>query len=339
MAGDWQTVRLGDVADVNWGDTSTTKASYIDEGVTAFSATGPDGFLPMAQFDRTGVVVSAIGAQCGRTWLARGQWSTIKNTLRFWSIDPEVDTEFLYWATREPSTWPRRGSAQPFISQGDARNVRVALPPLPEQRRIAHILGTLDDKIELNRRMNETLEEMAHAFFKSWFVDFEPVRAKAEGRDPGLPPHLADLFPDRLVDSELGEIPEGWEVTELPSLADVTSGGTPRTSVSEYWGGVIPWFSVVDAPDASDVWVTETEKYVTQVGVDSSAASIVPAGSTILSARGTVGKVALVGMPMAFNQSCYGFVPHSREQVFYTYFAIRELVATLKRNWSACRGV
>ena len=86
------------------------------------------------------------------------------------------------------------------------------MPPLPEQRAIAHILGTLDDKIELNRRMNETLEAMARALFKSWFVDFDPVRAKAEGRDPGLPKPLADLFPACLVDSELGEIPEGWEV-------------------------------------------------------------------------------------------------------------------------------
>ena len=86
----------------------------------------------------------------------------------------------------------------------------------PEQRAIAHILGTLDDKIELNRRMNETLEAMARALFKSWFVDFDPVRAKAEGRDPGLPKPLADLFPDSFEDSELGEIPKGWET--IPSL-------------------------------------------------------------------------------------------------------------------------
>jgi type I restriction enzyme S subunit len=95
----------------------------------------------------------------------------------------------------------------------------VPLPPLPEQRAIAHILGTLDDKIELNRRMSETLEAIARAIFKSWFVDFDPVRAKAESRDPGLPQPLADLFPGRLVDSELGEIPEGWE---LAMFADIT---------------------------------------------------------------------------------------------------------------------
>ncbi|MDE2722349.1 MAG: restriction endonuclease subunit S [Gemmatimonadota bacterium] len=98
--------------------------------------------------------------------------------------------------------------------------MEAALPPLSEQRAIAHILGTLDDKIELNRRMNETLEEMARALFKSWFVDFDPVRAKMEGRDPGLPKHLADLFPNRLVDSELGLIPEGWEVGCVGDIAD-----------------------------------------------------------------------------------------------------------------------
>ena len=91
-------------------------------------------------------------------------------------------------------------------------------PPLAEQRAIAHILGTLDDKIELNRRMNETLEAMARALFKSWFVDFDPVRAKAEGRDPGLPQPLADLFPDSFEDSELGEIPKGWRAASVDEV-------------------------------------------------------------------------------------------------------------------------
>lgn len=231
MAGEWPNTwrrrRLGEVADVNWGDTSTTKASYSEVGFPAFSASGMDGHLPYADFDRTGVVLSAIGADCGKTWLAKGKWSCIKNTIRFWATDPEVDTEFLYWLTRDPSFWPKRGSAQPFISQGDARAVEIAYPRLPEQRAIAHILGALDDKIELNRRMSETLEAMARALFKAWFVDFEPVRAKMEGRWrrgetlPGLPAHLYDLFPDRLVDSQLGEIPEGWSATTLAEFASL----------------------------------------------------------------------------------------------------------------------
>ena len=111
------------------------------------------------------------------------------------------------------------------------RQMTVKLPPPDEQRSIAHILGTLDDKIELNRRMNETLEAMARALFKSWFVDFDPVRAKAEGRDPGLPELLADLFPARLVDSELGEIPEGWEVGRLGDVAEHPRRGVQPESI------------------------------------------------------------------------------------------------------------
>ena len=106
------------------------------------------------------------------------------------------------------------------LRKDDILRVEIPLPPLPEQRAIARILGSLDDRIELNRRMNETLEAMARALFKSWFVDFDPVRAKAEGHDPGLPDRIADLFPDRLVDSELGEIPEGWRIFCLDELAD-----------------------------------------------------------------------------------------------------------------------
>ena len=116
------------------------------------------------------------------------------------------------------------GSAIPSTSREDFYGLPVMVPPLHEQRAIAHILGTLDDKIELNRRMNQTLEEMARAIFQDWFVDFGPVRAKLEGREPYLPPELWDLFPDRLVDSELGEIPEGWEVKPLPELMDYREG-------------------------------------------------------------------------------------------------------------------
>jgi type I restriction enzyme S subunit len=116
------------------------------------------------------------------------------------------------------------GSVQQNLNITSVHGLEVPVPPLPEQRAIAHILGTLDDKIELNRRMSETLEAMARALFKSWFVDFDPVRAKAEGRDAGLPQPLADLFPARLVDSELGEIPEGWDVRKLGDLLELAYG-------------------------------------------------------------------------------------------------------------------
>ena len=123
-------------------------------------------------------------------------------------------------------------AAVPGLNRNHLHQAAVRYPAdIAEQRGIAHILGTLDDKIELNRRMNETLEEMARALFKSWFVDFDPVRAKMEGRWhpgeslPGLPAHLYDLFPDRLVDSELGGIPEGWGVKALGEVAKQRRSG------------------------------------------------------------------------------------------------------------------
>jgi type I restriction enzyme S subunit len=212
------------------------------------------------------------------------------------------------------------------------RRATLPVPPLSGQRAIAHILGTLDDKIDLNRRMNETLEAMARALFKSWFVDFDPVRAKVEGRDPGLPMPLANLFPDSFEDSELGEIPTGWEVQSFADTVQIIGGGTPKTSVLDFWNGEIPWFSVVDAPNGADVWVVDTRKKISREGVDNSSSQILPIGTTIISARGTVGQIALVGVPMAMNQSCYGLRGKVDKQGSFTYFVTREIVARLQQH-------
>src|SRR5439155_17974082 len=116
------------------------------------------------------------------------------------------------------------GATMPNLNTAILSGLPFVVPPPNEQRAIAHVLGTLDDKIELNRRMNETLEAMARALFKSWFVDFDPVRAKADGRDPGLPAHVADLFPDRFADSELGQIPAGWDTAPLGEHVEPVRG-------------------------------------------------------------------------------------------------------------------
>ena len=143
--------------------------------------------------------------------------------------DGEICTRYIYYVMcsteyRHEVLASATGTTVKHTSPNRIKQYRFSLPPLPEQRVIAHILGTLDDKIGLNRRMNETLEAMTQALFKSWFVDFDPVRAKVEGHDTGLPQHLANLFPDRLVASELGEIPEGWEEKPLDEIAVFQNG-------------------------------------------------------------------------------------------------------------------
>ncbi|HBB41601.1 MAG TPA: restriction endonuclease subunit S, partial [Proteobacteria bacterium] len=139
-----------------------------------------------------------------------------------------VDPRYLGFAVRlyerEIEALAEGSTGQTELSRARLGAFPVPLAPEKEQRAIAHILGTLDDKIELNRRMNETLERQARALFKSWFVDFDPVRAKAEGRDPGLPQPLANLFPDSFEDSALGEIPKGWEVKPLDEIARFLNG-------------------------------------------------------------------------------------------------------------------
>ena len=155
--------------------------------------------------------------------------------LRYFLVRPETQANLLSWAG---SGGTRNALTKAMIEAFDVQ----APEDVSEQRAIAHILGTLDDKIAVNRRMNETLEAMARALFKSWFVDFDPVRAKMEGRGTGLPQDMADLFPDRLVDSEMGEIPEGWGVAALPERIEVN----PRRSLLK--GRVAPYLPMANMP-------------------------------------------------------------------------------------------
>ncbi len=176
-----------------------------------------------ARIPANAILVSCIGSDMGKAAIAGRECVTNQQINTLIVTGPD-DPLFVYYNLSTRKTEIRGaagGSAQPILNKSTFTQLEMQLPPLPEQRAIAHILGTLDDKIELNRRMSETLEQMARALFKSWFVDFDPVRAKAEGRDSGLPNHLVDLFPSRLVDSELGQIPEGWGLAVLSELIEV----------------------------------------------------------------------------------------------------------------------
>jgi len=162
-------------------------------------------------------VVRDLAAICSTEFLVLRPRSVDRRFLHHLCMGPSFRTSLLERVTGTSGSHQR-------VSPAAALEIKVPVPPLSEQRAIAHVLGTLDDKMELNRRMNETLEAMVRALFKSCFVDFDPVRAKMEGRDTGLPRDVADLFPDRLVDSEMGEIPEGWQVVPLDGIARFQNG-------------------------------------------------------------------------------------------------------------------
>ncbi len=253
--------------------------------------------------------------------------------------DPKkVDSRFLLYALQSPYIqhqigWNEgTGSTVSNLRIPVLEALSVPTPELAVQREIAETLGAIDDRITLLRETNTTLESIAQALFKSWFVDFDPVHAKMQGRAPeGMDEATAALFPDSFEESELGVVPKGWSMIAFRDSINVIGGGTPKTSTPEYWGGDIPWFSVVDAPNLSDVFVVDTEKHITEAGLNGSSTKLLPAGTTIISARGTVGRLALTGCPMAMNQSCYGLRGKAGDQ-YFTYFSTTRLVEQLKQR-------
>jgi len=196
------------------------------------------------------------------------------------------------------------GATMPSLNTNLLSDVLVPYPQdLSEQRAIAHILGTLDDKIELNRRMSETLEAMARALFRSWFID-----ATRDG------------------------LPEGWCEISILDFANLLSGGTPRTEVPEYWDGDIPWVSAKDVTKARNSFILDTERKITKAGVENSPSKVLPALTTIVSARGTVGNHCLLGQEMAMNQTNYGLRAKDNRSHYFVFFSVSNLVEELRQQ-------
>jgi len=239
---------------------------------------------------------------------------------------PALQPRYLYFFVRSALFHAqvsalRTGSAQPQLPIQDINRVEIPIPPPDEQSAIARILGTLDDKIELNWRMSETLEAMARALFKSWFVDFDPVRAKAEGRDPGLPKPLADLFPARLVDSELGEIPERWEVASVDDEFDLTMGQSPPGDTYNETGDGLPFYQ--GRADFESRF-PKRRVYCT------APTRLAKAGDTLISVRAPVGDINMAGEDCAIGRGVAA-ARHKSGSRSFTYQFMRGLEAVFAR--------
>ncbi len=272
MSNEWREYAIGEIAEVVGGgtpstsdpenfdgdipwitpkDLSTHMSRFVSRGERNISKKGLQN--SSAKLLPAGAVLLTTRAPVGYIAIASNSLTTNQG-FRSLVLNDQFDSQFVYYLLKaNVKTLIANASGTTFgeLSGSTLKKLKFKFPPYQEQRAIAHILGTLDDKIELNRRMCETLEQMARALFKSWFVDFEPVRAKMSGRWkkgqslPGLPAHLWDLFPARLVDSELGKIPDGWEIGSIGDIATVTSGNRPdissknptHTASIPLWGG------------------------------------------------------------------------------------------------------
>lgn len=361
MAGEWQETTLGALGSFRNGVNFNRSQEGLGLAVVKVKDFGERFFAPRSGYDELdpnaiditesqllhdGDVViirsNGNGNLLGRSLYVRepaGPLTFSGFCIRFRPNSSEISPGFAAYLIRSPFFRRRftafgSGTGIQNLSQEILGSVPVSLPPLPEQRAIAHILGTLDDKIELNRKMNETLEAMARAIFKSWFVDFDPVRAKMEGRWrkgeslPGLPVHLWDLFPDRLVDSELGKIPEGWRVSTIGAELTTLLGGTPSRVESKYWdGGTIPW---INSGKANEFRIIEASEFITQDGLNNSATKMLPERTTVIAITGaTLGQVSLMEISACANQSVVGVPGTSTFPCEFVYFWVKENVAEL----------
>ena len=218
------------------------------------------------------------------------------------------------------------GATMPNLNTAILSDVPVLLPPYHEQKAIAEILSAIDNKIALSYRMNQTLEAIAQALFKSWFVDFDPVRAKAEGRRPeGMDDATAALFPSSFIESPLGPIPHGWRIGNIKELCQrVESGGTPSRKEKAYWdNGTIPWLT---SSEVRQKVILDTEEKITERGLAESNAKIWPSMSTVVAMYGaTAGQVTLLANSVSANQACCALIPKSYTQSFVFLKAARSV--------------
>jgi type I restriction enzyme S subunit len=328
MAGEWREIALWDIAEyINGRATKPSelasngvpviKIAELNRGITEETDRIPPELVQEKHWVSHGDLLFAWSGSVG-IYRYTGSKAALNQHIFRVVGKPGIDQGFLRYLLL--SCMPvfhlhvqDKRTTMGHVTKQDLQRIKVRVPPLQEQRAIAPILGTLDDKIELNRRMSQTLEAMARALFKAWFVDFEPVRAKMEGRWqrgqslPGLPAHLYDLFPDRLVDSELGEIPEGWRVGTLPDLFDFLEG--PGLRNWQYRDEGIKFLNIRCISDG-DVDIAKANCISREEFKEKYSHFALQEDDVVISTSGTLGRLAVVRddhLPIMLNTSIIRF--------------------------------
>jgi type I restriction enzyme, S subunit len=256
----------------------------------------------------------------------------------YWrSLDPEqLEPRFLFYILTSAEFQANLDAVKThgsmvadYVSMTDQRDFRLTFPPIREQRAIAAVLGALDDKIELNRRMNATLEAMARALFQSWFVDFDPVRAKLDGRPPAaLDPSTAALFPATFEDSPLGRIPKGWETSTVGAKLSTVLGGTPSRAKPENWeAGTVAW---INSGKTNEFRIIDPSEWITKEALKNSATKLLPRRTTVLAITGaTLGQVSIAEIECCANQSVVAIPASEQFPTEFIYPWIEENIEKL----------
>lgn len=237
-----------------------------------------------------------------------------------------LDTGYLKYIIGSPwfTSYIKRittGSLVPHISLKQIREYPVKLPSLEEQRSVAAVLQAIDKKIDLNNRINAELEAMAKTLYDYWFVQFDFPDANGN-------PYKASGGKMVYNDTLKREIPKGWSASNILSVANLLGGGTPSKSKEEYWNGHIPFFTPSDSDN--NVFSIDTESHITDLGLEKSSTRLFEKNTVFITARGSVGRLALNSVPMAMNQSCYALKPKNGISFSFLYYLTKELIHHLE---------
>lgn len=305
MSFDLISLPLSEIATFKYGKT-IRKQDIEDTGLyPVHSGYTTVGYLPSYMYEEPQLMIVCRGAGgTGDIKMSPPKVSITNLAIVITCDESKVCKDYLYWVLKLADTYSlRTGSAQPQITINSLDSFNVVIhQDLSMQRSIADFLDKLDLKIGVNSQTNQTLEQMAQAIFKSWFVDFDPVKAKMNGEQPeGMDAATASLFPEKLV-SETG-VPEGWKLSEIGDEVTVVGGGTPSKKNDDFWvDGDIHWTSPKDLSGIQDKVLLDTASKVTEAGLKKISSGLLPVDTVLLSSRAPVGYLALAKVPMAINQ-------------------------------------
>ena len=314
MKNDRITTTLGNLLSLSNGKSSPERSHGLPYPV--YGGNGVIGFSDQANSNPGTIVIGRVGSYCGSVYFSDSSCWVTDNAIRAKAMNGN-DPRFLFYMlhTLRLNDF-QTGSGQPLLNQTILSQIPATIPVPFEQRRIAHILGTIDDKIELNRQMNETLESTARAIFKSWFVDFDPVKAKVEGRKPiGMDTETASLFPSAFQDSSLGQIPKGWQVTTIDEDFNLTMGQSPPGSTYNEDRSGIPFYQ-----GRKDFGF----RYPTRRVYCTAPKQFAKKGDTLVSVRAPVGDINMVEEKCCIGRGVAA-IRHKTGSRSYTYYAMRFL--------------
>lgn len=335
MDDEWQKCRWGDIATLQYGK-ALRGYENADGDYPVYGTNGPVGWHTTPLCTHPGVIIGRKGAYRGVHYSSTPFY--VIDTAFYLEPKQALDTRWAYYELlTHDINHLDSGSAIPSTSRADFYAMPVHVPPLRKQRAIADVLGALDDKIKLNRQTNETIEKMARALFKSWFVDFDPVLANAEGRQQAaVDTEMASLFPDTFEETESGQIPQGWTTSTIGEQVRVVGGSTPRTQEPAYWaGGAVHWATPKDLSSLTSPVLLDTERQITDKGLAQISSGLLPKGTVLLSSRAPVGYLAIAEVPTAINQ---GFIAMVCEHQLTNQYILRWAEQNLELIKSRANG-